>query len=44
VPGKDDLIKLLRDYPLTKGDLESILGTKRISKEEIKEILQKFSE
>lgn len=44
VPGKDDLIKLLRDYPLTKGDLESILGTKRISKEEIKEVLQKFSE
>ena len=44
VPGKSDLIKLLRDYPLTKSDLESILETKRISKEEIKEVLQKFSE
>lgn len=41
-PSKEDLIKLLRDYPLTKSDLESILNSKRISKEEIREILNNF--
>lgn len=44
VPGKEDLIKILREYPLTKNDLESILGSKKMSKDEIKEVLQKFSE
>lgn len=43
-PSKDDLIKLLRDYPLTKSDLESILNSKRISKDEIREILNKFAQ
>lgn len=42
-PSKDDLLKLLRDYPLTKSDLESILDSKRISKEEIREILAEYS-
>lgn len=41
-PNKDDLLKLLRDYPLTKNDLESILNSKRISKDEIIEILNNF--
>lgn len=41
-PSKDDLIKILRDYPLTKSDLESILDSKRISKEEIRDILSNF--
>lgn len=41
-PGKEDLLKLLREYPLTKSDLESILNSKRISKEEIREILENF--
>lgn len=42
-PSKDDLLKLLRDYPLTKSDFESILNSKRISKEEIREILAEYS-
>lgn len=41
-PSKDDLLKLLRDYPLTKSDLESILNSKRISKDEIKDVLNNF--
>lgn len=41
-PSKEDLLKLLRDYPLTKSDLESILNSKRISKDEIREILDNF--
>ena len=39
-PSKEDLLKIIRDYPLTKSDLESILNSKRISKDEIKEILK----
>ncbi|MCH2219365.1 MAG: hypothetical protein MK097_03430, partial [Dechloromonas sp.] len=41
-PSKEDLLKIIRDYPLTKSDLESILDSKRISKDEIREILEKF--
>ena len=41
-PDKEDLKKLLRDYPLTKNDLESILKSGKISKEEIKEVLTDF--
>lgn len=41
-PSKEDLLKLIQDYPLTKGDLESILNSKRISKDEIREILENF--
>jgi hypothetical protein len=41
-PSKEDLIKLLKEYPLTKSDLESILSSKRLSNEEIKEILAKY--
>lgn len=41
-PNKEDLAKLIRNYPLTKSDLESILNSKRISKEEIKEVFEKY--
>lgn len=42
VPSKEDLLKLLNDYPLTKGDLESILNSKRLSKDEVKEVLGNY--
>lgn len=42
VPSKEDLLRLLSDYPLTKGDLESILNSKRLSKEEVKEVLGNY--
>lgn len=42
VPSKDDLLKLLRDYPLTKSDLESILNSKKLSKEEINEVFSNY--
>jgi len=42
VPSKEDLLKLLSDYPLTKGDLESILNSNRLSKEDIKEVFGKY--
>jgi hypothetical protein len=39
---KDDLKKILLNYPLTKSDLESILKSGKISKDEIKEVLTDF--
>lgn len=42
-PSKEDLQKLLRDYPLTKNDLESILKSGILSKEEIRELLTEYS-
>lgn len=36
---KSDLIKALRDYPLTRTDLEAILNSKQLSKQEIQEVL-----
>lgn len=39
---KDSLKKLLHDYPLTKSDLESILKSGKISKDEIREILTEY--
>lgn len=42
VPSKEDLLKLLSDYPLTKGDLESILNSNRLSREDIKEVFGKY--
>lgn len=41
-PDKDDLTRLIQDYPLTKSDLESILSSKKISEEEIKEVFEKY--
>ena len=39
---KENLKKILRDYPLTKSDLESILKSGKISKDEVKEVLTDF--
>jgi hypothetical protein len=33
---------LLREYPLTKSDLQSILQSGQLSKEDVKEILSDF--
>lgn len=41
-PSKDDLVRLIQDYPLTKSDLESILSSKKISKEEMREVFEKY--
>lgn len=38
------LAKALRDYPLTRQDLEAILHTKHLTTEEIKEIFENFLE
>lgn len=42
-PDKNELKKLLKDYPLTKGDLQSILKSTALSKDEIKEVLSEFA-
>lgn len=42
VPEKEDLKKLLKDYPLTKADLNAMLKSTTMSKEEIKEVLTDF--
>jgi hypothetical protein len=39
---KEDLKKLLRDYPITKSDLQAILKSGQLSKDEIKEILSDY--
>ena len=36
---KNDLIRALRDYPLTRTDLEAILNSKHLSHQEIQEVL-----
>lgn len=41
---KDTLQMLLHDYPLTKGDLASMLKSGLISKEDIRAVLTEFSE
>jgi hypothetical protein len=41
-PDKEDLKKLLKDYPVTKADLNAILKSTAMSKEEIKEVLTDF--
>lgn len=42
VPDKNDLEKLLSDYPLTKKDLEAILRSGKISKDEIRDVFTNF--
>lgn len=39
----EQLRKLLRDYPLTKDDLAAILKSSKISKTEIRGLLEEFS-
>ena len=39
----EQLRKLLRDYPLTKDDLAAILKSSKISKTEIRSLLEEFS-
>ena len=41
-PEKDDLKKLLKNYPLTREELITILKTSSMSREDIKEILVDF--
>lgn len=41
-PDSESLKKLLRDYPLTKEDLVSILNSQKLSKEQIREILEDY--
>jgi hypothetical protein len=41
-PDKDSLKKLLREYPLTKNDLEAILKSGKLSKDDVKEVLGDF--
>jgi hypothetical protein len=40
--GKPELAKALRDYPLTRQDLEAILQSKHLTTEEIKEVFNTF--
>ena len=39
---KSDLIKALRDYPLTRPDLEAILKSQHLSRDEVKEVLTEY--
>ena len=41
---KGSLQKLMRDYPLAKEDLASILRSGQISKQEIRDLLTEFSQ
>lgn len=41
-PDKESLKKLLRDYPLTKDDLQAILKSGRLSQGEIREVFDEF--
>lgn len=41
---KAELAKALRDYPLTRQDLEAILQAKHLTREEIKEVFDNFLE
>ena len=41
---KDQLRMLLRDYPLSRADLEAILKQGHISKRDIRELLTEYSE
>ena len=43
VPDKEDLERLLREYPISKAELAAILKSSRISKEEIREVLHEYS-
>lgn len=42
-PTGDDLKKLLSSYPLTKNDLEAILKSGKVTREEIKTLLAEYS-
>jgi len=42
-PNQEDVKKLLADYPLTKNELAAILKSGHLSKDEIRELLQEFS-
>ncbi len=42
--GRDQMANLIRNHPLTKGELRSILGGGSLSKDEIKALLREFSE
>jgi hypothetical protein len=39
---KDELLSLLKNYPLQKDDLRAILSSGYLSKEEIREVLEEF--
>lgn len=39
---QDALLKLLRNHPLTRKDLDTILSTDYLTKDEIKEVLSEF--
>lgn len=43
-PGKEDLSRLLREYPLSKNELRSILKSGAVSQEEIRQLLEEFSQ
>jgi hypothetical protein len=42
-PGGAELKKLLSDYPLTRNDLEAILKSGKVTREEIKALLAEYS-
>lgn len=39
---KDELLSLIKNYPIKKEDLMAILNTNYLSKEEIREVLEEF--
>jgi hypothetical protein len=41
---KEALLRLAKDHPLTRADLQKILQSDRLSKEDIKEVLTRFLE
>lgn len=43
-PSAEDLRRLLRDYPLTRDDLVSILKSTKMEKQEIRSILAEYSQ
>ena len=42
-PSKEDMLKLIREYPLSKEDLASILKSNQLNQDEIKQLLIEFS-
>ena len=42
VPYKEDLKKLLREYPLTRSDLADILKSQHLTKDEISEVFKEY--
>ena len=41
---KETLLRALKEHPMTRQDLEKTLGSERLSRDEIKEILTRFLE